>query len=89
MQGLEGAPQGAGVDNSELRDALYQAAFCSLTQSPGAHAFYRRQRERGIPHNAALRNLGARPRCLFHCLHSHVPYDERDAFPARQEADPP
>lgn len=28
--------------NSELRNAFYQAAFCSLTNSPGAHAFYRR-----------------------------------------------
>ncbi|MEE4544054.1 IS110 family transposase [Streptomyces sp. V4-01] len=75
--------------NSELRDALHQAAFCSLTHSPGARAFYRAQRERGIAHNTALRNLGARlARCLFFCLQRDVLWDERDAFPAH-EAVPP
>lgn len=76
--------------NSELRDALYQGAFCTLAHSPGAHAFYRRQRERGIPHNTALRNLGARlARCLFYCLQRDVLWDEQDAFPARGRADSP
>ncbi|MFJ9033599.1 IS110 family transposase [Streptomyces sp. NPDC102274] len=67
--------------NDALRDALRQAAFCALTKSPGAAAYYRARRERGDNHNTALRNLAARlTRCLHHCLATSHLYDEALAF---------
>ncbi|MYQ82556.1 MULTISPECIES: IS110 family transposase [unclassified Streptomyces] len=77
--------------NETLREAIWQAAFCSLTKSPGAAAFYRRRREGGESHNGALRNLAARLlRALHHCMATHRLYDEtlafRDIHPAESRA---
>ncbi|MFB7919428.1 IS110 family transposase [Streptomyces sp. NPDC056061] len=68
--------------NEMLHNAIWQAAFCSLTKSPGAAAYYRQRRDkRGETHNAALRNLAARLlRALHHCLATRLLYDEALAF---------
>ncbi|MFB7273255.1 IS110 family transposase [Streptomyces sp. NPDC056244] len=69
--------------NHALRAALYQAAFCALTRSPGAAHYYRQRRDRGATHHTTLRNLGARlARSLHHCLRHELLWDEQTAFPA-------
>ena len=47
------------VRNRRLYDALDQWAFCSLTRSPGARAFYDQKRAAGDLHHQALRALWA------------------------------
>jgi Transposase IS116/IS110/IS902 family len=44
--------------NRRLGDALFLQAFAALNNSPGARAFYDRQRARGAAHYQALRTLG-------------------------------
>jgi len=69
--------------NRRLGDALYQQAFCALTSSAGARAFYDRQRDRGATHHQALRALGNRLVGILHgCLRHHTLYDENTAWPA-------
>jgi hypothetical protein len=46
------------VRNKRLYDALDQWAFCTLTRSPGARAFYDQHRANGDTHQQALRALG-------------------------------
>jgi hypothetical protein len=41
--------------NRRLADALYMCAFCALTNSAGAHAYYTARRARGHTHHQALR----------------------------------
>jgi hypothetical protein len=48
------------VHNDRLIDALLQPAFCALTASPGARAYYDALRSRGMSYNAALRQLSNR-----------------------------
>ncbi|MEO3976905.1 IS110 family transposase [Streptomyces sp. CAU 1734] len=63
--------------NKNLRQALTNAAFTSLSHSPGANAYYRARRERGSAHFTSLRAVGARiARCLHYCLRHQVLYDE-------------
>ena len=67
--------------NRRLGDALYQQAFCALKSSPGARAFYDRQRARGATHHQALRALGNRLVGILHgCLRHHTRYDEHLAW---------
>ena len=68
--------------NRRLADALYQQAFCALSSSPGARAFYDRQRDRGATHHQALRALGNRLVGILHgCLRHHTIYNEETAWP--------
>jgi hypothetical protein len=68
--------------NRRLADALYQQAFCALSSSPGARAFYDRQRDRGATHHQALRALGNRLVGILHgCLRHHTIYNEDTAWP--------
>jgi transposase len=46
--------------NRRLGDAIHQWAFCALTNSPSARAYYDALRARKIGHHAALRQLGNR-----------------------------
>ena len=72
--------------NRRLGDALYQQAFCALTSSPGARAFYDRQRARGATHHQALRTLGNRLVGILHgCLRHHTRYDEQTAWPTMNQ----
>ena len=69
------------VRNRRLYDALDQAAFCSLTQSPGCRLFYDQQRAKGDLHHQALRALANRLVGILHgCLDHHTLYNEHTAW---------
>lgn len=73
------------VRNRRLYDAIDQWAFCALTNSPGARAFYDQHRAAGDLHHQALRALGNRLVGILHgCLRHHSPYDEHKAWAHRQ-----
>jgi hypothetical protein len=57
------------VHKDRLIDALSLQAFCALSSSPGARAYYDRLRARGASHRAALRQLANRLVGILHgCL---------------------
>ena len=67
--------------NDRLIDALMAQAFTALNASPGARAYYDRQRARGAGHNAALRQLANRLVGILHgCLKTGTLYDETTAW---------
>jgi hypothetical protein len=69
------------VHNDRLVDALMTQAFASLQKSPGARAYYDRQRARGSEYNTALRQLANRLVGILHgCLKTGTPYDEATAW---------
>ena len=69
------------VHNDRLIDALMSQAFSALTTSPGARAYYDRQRARGASYNAALRQLANRLVGILHgCLKTGTLYDENTAW---------
>jgi hypothetical protein len=60
---------------------LEQWAFCSLTHSPGARAYYDQLRGRGKTHRQALRQLANRWVGILHvCLQREQLYDETIAW---------
>ncbi len=72
--------------NRRLGDAVHQWAFCSLKGSPGARSYYKTLRERGVGHQAALRQLGNRLVGILHgCLKTATDYDETTAWAHHQE----
>uniref|UniRef100_UPI0028AFE117 transposase n=1 Tax=Mycolicibacterium sp. TaxID=2320850 RepID=UPI0028AFE117 len=75
------------VRNRRLYDAIDQWAFCALTNSPGARAFYDAHRTAGDTHHQALRALGNRLVGILHgCLRHHTHYDENKAWAHRATA---
>ena len=73
------------VRNRRLYDAIDQWAFCALSASPGARAFYDHRRAAGDLHHQALRALGNRFVGILHgCLRHHTKYDEHTAWAHRQ-----
>ena len=69
------------VHNDRLIDALMAQAFSAIKSSPGARAYYDKQRDRGVEHNAALRQLANRLVGILHgCLKTGTPYDEEIAW---------
>jgi transposase len=69
------------VRNRRLADALHQQAFCALSASPGARAYYDSLRARGAGHHAALRQLSNRLVGILHgCLKTRTPYNEDTAW---------
>ena len=69
------------VRNRRLADALFLQAYSALRSSPGARAFYDRQRARGATHYQALRALANRLVGILHgCLRTHTLYDENRAW---------
>ena len=73
--------------NRRLADALYQQAFAALTASPGARAYYDRQRARGATHHQALRALANRLVGILHgCLRHHTRYDETIAWHTHEQS---
>jgi transposase len=71
--------------NRRLGDAVHQWAFCALTGSPGARAYYDSLRARGTGHHAALRQLGNRLVGILHgCLKTRTHYDESLAWSHHQ-----
>ncbi len=76
------------VRNRRLYDALDQWAFCSLTRSPGARAFYDQKRAAGDLHHQALRALANRLVGILHgCLKHQTPYNEHTAWAHRTTID--
>jgi transposase len=74
------------VRNRRLYDALDQWAFCALTSSPGARAFYDQHRAAGDTHHQGLRALGNRLVGILHgCIRHHTPYDEHKAWAHRTQ----
>jgi transposase len=72
--------------NKHLADAVHQWAFCALTSSPAARAYYDTIRARGTGHHAALRQLGNRLVGILHgCLKTNTPYDEALAWPTSSQ----
>jgi hypothetical protein len=70
-----------------LADALYMWAFCTLTQSAGARAYYAAHRAHGHTHHEALRALATRLVGILHtCLAHSRPYSEIVAWPSVAEA---
>jgi len=75
------------VRNRRLYDALDQWAFCAISSSPGARAFYDQHRAAGDNHHQALRALGNRLVGLLHgCLRHRTPYNEHIAWAHRMAA---
>ena len=75
------------VRNDRLIAALIAQAFSALRVSPGARAYYEKQRARGIEFNAALRQLANRLVGILHgCLKTGTPYDEATAWTHRAHA---
>jgi transposase len=74
------------VHNDRLADALHQQAFCALSHSPGARAYYGAIRARGASHHAALRQLSNRLVGILHgCLKTRTFYDEGKAWAHNQD----
>jgi hypothetical protein len=72
------------VRNNRLYDAIDHWAFCALSASPGARAYYDQHRAAGDSHHQALRALGNRLVGILHgCLRHHTPYDEHTAWAHR------
>lgn len=72
------------VRNRRLYDAIDQWAFCALTTSPGARAFYDQHRAAGDLHHQALRALGNRLVGILHgCLRHRTAYSEHKAWAHR------
>jgi transposase len=75
------------VRHRRLYDAIDQWAFCALSSSPGARAFYDQHRPGGNTHHQALRALGNRLVGILHgCLRHHSPYNEHIAWAHRMAA---
>jgi hypothetical protein len=73
------------IRNRRLADSLHQQAFCALTASPGARAYYQALRARGSGHHAALRQLANRLVGILHgCLTHRTPYHEQKAWAHHQ-----
>jgi transposase len=72
--------------NRRLGDALFLQAYSALRSSPGARAYYDRQRARGATHYQALRAVANRLVGILHgCLRHHTLYDEHRAWPTAEE----
>jgi len=74
------------VKNKRLADAVHQWAFCALTTSVGARAYYDLRVGLGDSHHKALRALSNRLVGILHgCLRTHTIYDENTAWAHRPE----
>jgi hypothetical protein len=81
MQPEESQPRESTEVGAVPFDACRQWAFCSLTQSPGARAYYDRQRAKGKTHNQVLRSLANRlVGVLDGCLRHRQTYSETIAW---------
>jgi len=86
QQVIEVLAQARHVHSDRLVDAVGLQAFCALTVSPGARAYYDRQRARGAGHRAALRQLANRLVGILHgCLKTGTCYDEATAWNHHQQ----
>ena len=73
------------IRNRRLYDALDQAAFSAISQSPGCRAFYDQRRAKNDLHHQALRALANRLVSILHgCLKNGTTYNEHTAWAHRQ-----
>lgn len=73
---------GRYVRNRRLFGASHQQAFSALTTSPGARAYYDRQRARGLTNDQALTAVANKMVGDLHgCLRHRTLYDETIAWP--------
>lgn len=76
------------VHNDRLLDALGWQAFAAISRSPGARAYYDKQRDRGLGHRAALRQLANRLVGILHgCLKNATRYNETTAWSHHTQED--
>jgi transposase len=76
------------VGNRHLADACYLWAFCAISHSAGARAYYDELRARGAEHDAALRTLANRlVGILDGCLRHRGHYNEAVAWGHRARQD--
>ena len=69
------------VHNDRLIDALMSQAQSALQASPGARAYYDKQKDRGLDHQPALRQLANRLVGILHgCLKTRTLYNEATAW---------
>ncbi|WP_066370329.1 IS110 family transposase [Herbidospora mongoliensis] len=69
------------VHNDRLVDALRAQAFSAINGSPGARAYYDKQRAREADHGAALRQVANRLVGILHgCLKTGTIYNEHTAW---------
>lgn len=62
--------------NDWLLDAAFRQASAAILNDPHCYAYYRKQRDRGANHNAALRQLANKLVGILHgCLARHQKYD--------------
>ena len=70
------------IHNDRLIDALMTQASNAINASPGARAYYDKQRARDVDYNAALRQVANRLVGILHgCLKNGTPYNETTAWP--------
>jgi transposase len=75
------------VHNDRLIDALIAQATYAVRWSPGARAYYDKQRARGVDYNAALRQVANRLVGILHgCLKTGTLYDEATAWSQQPRA---
>ncbi|MET7751193.1 transposase, partial [Micromonospora sp. NPDC005367] len=75
------------VHNDRLVDALHAQAFSAVNGSPGARAYYDKQRARDVDHGRALRQVANRLVGILHgCLKTGTAYDENIAWPHQSAA---
>jgi transposase len=75
------------VHNDRLIDALMAQAANAIRWSPGARAYYDKQRAREVDYNAALRQVANRLVGILHgCLKTGTLYDEAIAWSQQSEA---
>lgn len=80
--GLKRSVTARHVRNRRLFTAAHRIAFSALSTSPGARAYYDRQRDRGLGHNQALTAVANKIMGDLHgCLRHHATYDEHLAWP--------
>jgi transposase len=76
------------VHNDRLLDALGGQAYAAISRSPGARAYYDKQRDRGLGHRAALRQLANRLVGILHgCLKTRTSYNETTAWSHHTQQD--
>lgn len=69
------------IKNDRLAATGWVWAFAAITNCSAADDHYRRRREHGDRHSAALRNLFNKMLGqLHHCLHTHQQFDPQKAF---------
>ena len=77
------------IRNRRLYDAIDRWAFCALSQSPAARAFYDQHRATEDLHHQALRALANRLVGLLHgCVRHCTEYDEHTAWAHRTAQQP-